>query len=84
MQPVKLGGLTLKSEEIIKTTGPIHLGEVIKEAVDATSEEPTGPTPDFNIQEALTSIIKRVEEFPKDDNTIKAIGKLKGALILLS
>ena len=107
MQPVKLGGLTLKSEE--KT-------EEVEEIVDAASEGLEVPEPEegdgesnegkvenpvieddpnwntsscetareITIQELLTSIIKRVEEFPKDDNKIKAIGKLKGALQLLS
>lgn len=39
---------------------------------------------EITIQEHLTSIITRVEAWPKNDNTIKAIGKLKGALELLS
>ena len=84
MQPVKLGGLTLKSEE--------KKGE-LKEEFDFpinTNDATEEPVEDFEfitsstLQEDLESIIKRVEEFPKDNNTIKAIGKLKGALQLLS
>ena len=99
MQPVKLGGLTLKSEE---------KKEEVEEIVDAASEGLEVPEPEEDIldsgegildglkdedetpeheptlMEELTSIIKRVEEWPRDDNTIKAIGKLKGALQLLS
>ena len=70
MQPVKLGGLTLKSEEK-------------KEDVIRFSGEDT-PGPSLKVREELRLIIKRVEDFPKDNNTIKAIGKLKGALQLLS
>ena len=70
MQPVKLGGLTLKSEEK-------------KEDVIRFSGEDT-PGPSLKVREELRLIIKRVEELPKSDTNIKALAKLKGALELLS
>ena len=85
MQPVKLGGLTLKSEEKKEelkeeeSDFPINPNDATEEPVE-DFEFITSST----LQEDLESIIKRVEEFPKDDNTIKALGKLKGALELLS
>ena len=83
MQPVKLGGLTLKSEEKKEEVGEI-VGAASEGILDGLKDEDETPEHEPTLMEELTSIIKRVEEFPKDDNTIKALGKLKGALQLLS
>lgn len=75
--PVKIKGLNLKSE----------VKEEVEKIVDAIKPEDwEGPTEEIElpITFQLEHLIKCVEEWPKDDNTIKAIGKLKGALQLLS
>ena len=83
MLTVKLGGLTLKSEG--KKEEVEEIVDVVPEGImDGLKDGDETPEHESTLMEELTSIIKRVEEFPKDDNTIKAIGKLKGALQLLS
>ena len=103
MQPVKLGGLTLKSEvpslkereedAIVDDSGDPAFAEAAPEGImdglkdeDETLgfEESPVETEELPITSQLKHIIITVEDFPKDDNTIKAIGKLKGALQLLS
>lgn len=42
------------------------------------------PEPESTIQDSIRSIITRVEALDKTDERIKALGKLKGALELLS
>lgn len=83
MQPVKLGGLTLKSEEkkedVEEIMGVASEGLEVPEPEDFPVDRPP------SIGEELYSLIQRVEEeVPKSDNLIKALGKLKGALQLLS
>ena len=81
MEPVKIAGLTLKSEK-----------EVVEKNCDESQESsrPELTQVESNleftttIQESILSIIKRVEELPKSDTNIKALAKLKGALELLS
>ena len=81
MEPVKIAGLTLKSEK-----------EVVEKDCDESQESsrPELTQMESNlehattIQESILSIIKRVEELPKADTNIKALAKLKGALELLS
>lgn len=109
MQPVKLGGLTLKSEEkkegvitfsgedtpgpslkdreedaIIEDNDPAFTDAAPEGILDGLKDEDETPEHEPTLMEELRLIIKRVEEWPRDDNTIKAIGKLKGALQLLS
>lgn len=92
MQPVKLGGLTLKSEEKKEDVEEIvdskieMMGKPASKELVASEVVFENETFEYEstLQDNLRLIIKRVEEFPKDDNTIKAIGKLKGALQLLS
>ena len=81
MEPVKIAGLTLKSEK-----------EVVEKNCDESQEssQPELTQVESNleftttIQESILSIIKRVEELPKSDTNIKALAKLKGAFELLS
>ena len=81
MEPVKIAGLTLKSEQ-----------KVVEKEYDDSQEssQPELTQVESNlehattIQESILSIIKRVEELPKSDTNIKALAKLKGALELLS
>ena len=81
MEPIKIAGLTLKSEK-----------EVVEKDCDEGQEssQPELTQMESNlehattIQESILSIIKRVEELPKADTNIKALAKLKGALELLS
>ena len=89
MQPVKLGGLTLKSEEKKEETKeefdfPINPNDATEEP--AASQEIFSPTITNvpTITEELLRITKRVEELPNSDKVIKALAKLKGALELLS
>ena len=85
MEPIKIKGLDLKSEVKEEEVEEI-MGSSPEGIVDGLKDEDEDETPEHEptLMEELTSIIKRVEEWPKDDNTIKAIGKLKGALQLLS
>ena len=82
MEPVKIAGLTLKSEP--KTAE-------VEKIIDAASENLPVPEPipdDYSnlptIEEEIITIIKRVEDLPKSDTNIKALAKLKGALELLA
>ena len=88
MEPFKIKGLDLKSEvkeEVGLTPGSLETGEGMLGEVDGLGPVPEGvPYVPPSIQDNLTSIIHRVEALDKTDNQIKAIGKLKGALELLS
>lgn len=94
MESIKIAGLTLKSEvpsekereedAIIQGSDPAFSDAAPEGIIDGLRDEDEIPEHESTLVEKLTSIIKRVEEWPKDDNTIKAIGKLKGALQLLS
>ena len=111
MEPIKIAGLTLKSEvpsekerkedAIIEDIDPSFANAASEDTIDRLKDEdlviammkPEENTfvPDnkekeraSTIQESLLQIITRVEALDKTDNTIKAIGKLKGALELLS
>ena len=85
MEPIKIKGLDLKPEVVIKPTfegsdlPEVSTVEEVPNLVAMAMEE------DFlsDLQEDLTSILKRVEALDRTDNTIKAIGKLKGAIELL-
>ena len=84
MEPIKIAGLTLKSEP---ETADVEAEKII----DAASENLPVPEPVSDdgsnlptIEEEITTIIKRVEELPKSDTNIKALAKLKGALELLA
>lgn len=59
--------------------------ELVNEVLD---QEPGAiqeiPEPESTIQDSLISIITRVGALDKTDERIKALGKLKGALELLS
>jgi len=92
MEPIKIKGLNLESEK----KEEVDLTPVSSETVDkvlSKEEEITEsneekefkeiPDRELTIQEDLTSILKRVEALDKTDNTIKAIGKLKGTIELL-
>ena len=82
MEPIKIAGLTLKSEK----------GVVEKDCDESQeSSQPELTQMESNleraatVQESILSIIRRVEEeLPKSDTNIKALAKLKGALELLS
>ena len=92
MEPIKIAGLTLKSET--PTIKDREEDAIIDDAgdpafADAASENPPVPEPISyeyvpTIEEEITTIIKRVEELPNSDTNIKALAKLKGALELLS
>lgn len=94
MEPIKIAGLTLKSEvpsekereedAIIEDSDPTFADAASEGIMDGLKDDDETPEHEPTLMEELTLIIKRVEEWPKDDNTIKAIGKLKGALQLLS
>lgn len=81
MSAVRIPGLSLKQEskpeEELSTES--NEGKVFQEAPDQAV-----PESESTIQDSLRSIITRVEALDKTDNTIKAIGKLRGALQLLS
>ena len=97
MEPIKIAGLTLKSES--KVGEAVDMEKILHDANenfpvnpnDAT-EEPDASQEDFpptitrvpTITEELLRITKRVEELPKSDTNIKALAKLKGALELLA
>ena len=102
MEPIKIAGLTLKSEvpsekereedAIIEDSDPAFADAAPEGIMDGLKdedetlgfEESPVETEELHITSQLKHIISTVEEFPKDDNNIKAIGKLKGALQLLS
>lgn len=65
--------------------------EPVEEIIDATSENLEVPDPELNVRSEelslaydLSSIIQRVEALDRTEERVKAIGKLKGALELLS
>ena len=81
MEPIKIAGLTLKSE-------PKVVEKEYDESQESTQPELTQMESNLEraatVQESILSIIKRVEELPKSDTNIKALAKLKGALELLN
>ena len=87
MEPVKIAGLTLKSEQKVEDVEEVDgvESEGVSEDIPGTGESdfPVDRPPSIN--EKLYSLIQRVEEeLPKSDTNIKALAKLKGALELLS
>ena len=68
MEPIKIAGLTLKSEPKVE---------------DAEEVDSVESTPPIN-EELYSLIQRVEEELPKSDTNIKALAKLKGALELLS
>ena len=92
MEPIKIKGLNLESEKKegvdLTPPGPETVDEVLsKDEKNTESNEGKVfqeiPDRELTIQEDLTSILKRVEALDRTDNTIKAIGKLQGAIELL-
>ena len=87
MEPIKIAGLTLKSEQKVEEV--VDMEEIL-EAAAAENLEIPDPNPEPievevpTITEELLRITKRVEELPNSDNLIKALAKLKGALELLA
>ena len=77
MEGLKIPGLVLKSEVKSEVkpeeSTESNEGKVFQEIPDR----------ELTIQEDLISILKRVEALDRTDNTIKAIGKLQGAIELL-
>ena len=90
MEPIKIAGLTLKSElskDTVKelfdgTAGVLEGAKVILKVPDPALEPIEAKVP--IISEELLRITKRVEELPNSDKVIKALAKLKGALELLN
>ena len=81
MEPVKIAGLTLKSEKGVVEKNCDESQESSRPELTQVESNLEFTT---TIQESILSIIKRVEELPKSDTNIKALAKLKGALELLS
>ena len=80
MEPIKIAGLTLKSEQKVEDVEEVGSGES-----ENASEDIPGTDIPLSINEELYSLIQRVkEDSPKSDTNIKALAKLKGALELLS
>ena len=87
MEPIKIAGLTLKSERKVEDVEEVDgvESEDVSGDILGTDESdfPVDRPPSIN--EELYSLIQRVvEELPKSDTNIKALAKLKGALELLS
>lgn len=95
MEPIKIAGLTLKSEipsdkereedAIINDSDPTFADTTPEKNTESNEVNVSQEIPDreLTIQEDLISILKRVEALERTDNTIKAIGKLQGAIELL-
>ena len=92
MEPIKIAGLTLKSELSKDTVrepfdGTVEGVEEVEENLEVPDPDPTPEPIEVKvptITEELSRITKRVEELPNSDKVIKALAKLKGALELLS
>ena len=78
--------LTVKLDQKPQVIQDLELTPVSPETVDEVLNAMEGPTEEIEISISLQLkyLIERVEALDKTDNTIKAIGKLKGALELLS
>ena len=81
MEPVKIAGLTLKSEPKVAEK---DCDESQESAQPELTQMESNLERAVTVQESILSIIKRVEELPKSDTNIKALAKLKGALKLLA
>ena len=81
MEPIKIAGLTLKSEP---EAAEKEYGEIQESVQPELTQVESNLERAATVQESILSIIKRVEELPKSDTNIKALAKLKGALELLA
>ena len=95
MEPIKIAGLTLKSEipsdkereedAIIDDSAPAFANAAPEKNTESNERKVFQEVPERSstIQESLISILTSVEALDRTDNTIKAIGKLQGAIELL-